>query len=175
MQGRVGRDRTRKGDGGVFERGWRSGPFLGGVQIPLELPGGEDGQIAAPEVIWIAGYQSIDPPSFSGLVQHGVFEVLDWRSSRVLQNPVIDGSDLEHSEQPLSCRNGLLAAYSLRDEIVDRREGRGSQHPDDLSAFDFRHESRRGSMEGMPLQDEVENYVGIEEDLHLYFSSWYRW
>lgn len=134
----------------------------------------DDGQRRVWESSGVAADDGVTAGGFGGCGAHRVLEVGPGEDESPAEHHVGDRRDGEDVEQLLDSPSGKRRPLSLLEDIEHRRHAvRGN---DALTVAPFQHRPQPGcrSYAGLPVEDDVQQDVEVEENLrHRYFRS--RW
>jgi hypothetical protein len=101
--------------------------------------------------------------------RHGVFQVLQWKGQGEAERLGVGGRHVhELGERPQEGA-GVILAPGRAQQVVEVRQGVPRDEGPERPALEVMEQGRRGLRVGLPVDCDVQDDVGVEED-HPYFS-----
>jgi hypothetical protein len=106
-----------------------------------------------------------------GFMDDRVLEVREVELQRHFENGLMDRGDGTESQQLADLSAGLSRTDRLGRQIVDRGDRGRAQIPLHRSALHFGEKPCRSSRPGLPIEEQIEDDVGVDESSQRYLSS----
>lgn len=122
--------------------------------------------------IGIARHERIAIAGLGGGGADGILEVRPAQGQRPLDDIVVDRRDAEYADESLDALAGKPGPTSPFQDVEDRCHAMGRNQPLPVAPFNGRPQRRRDISIRLPIEDDVEEDVEVEQEpLHRYFRS----